>query len=128
MYRFHAWQSALLFTILFVRLIFIYVSSLCHSWHVDLSLSLALYYILLSINTAPLTLLKIIHVILSWSAFISWTLLVCDLLLIGWLAFRAYEDGENLISIHKTLFPSSISLCSLSCNIFHSNIYIQNTI
>jgi uncharacterized membrane protein len=51
--RFHAWQSALVFTSLFV-----------------------------------------LHLILSWSPFLSWTLLVFDLALIGQLTFRAYRDGK----------------------------------
>jgi uncharacterized membrane protein len=51
--RFHAWQSALLFSSLFV-----------------------------------------LHLILSWSKFLSWTLFVIDILLIGYLTFRAYRDGR----------------------------------
>ena len=50
--RFHAWQSSLLFSAIFV-----------------------------------------LHLIFSWSAFISWTFLLCDVVLIGYLVRRAYADG-----------------------------------
>ncbi|EEH19907.2 hypothetical protein PABG_02166 [Paracoccidioides brasiliensis Pb03] len=50
--RFHAWQSSMLFTVIFI-----------------------------------------IHIIFSWSSFISWLLFVCDLGLIGFLSMRAYRDG-----------------------------------
>ena len=52
--RFHAWQSALLFTAIFV-----------------------------------------LHLIFSWSAFLSWLLFVGDIGLIGYLTFRAYRDGQD---------------------------------
>jgi uncharacterized membrane protein len=51
---FHAWQSALLFALLFV-----------------------------------------IHVIFSWSSALSWILFAGDIVLIGWLTFRAYRDGKS---------------------------------
>lgn len=51
--RFHAWQSSLVFTVLFI-----------------------------------------VHVIFSWSSVISWIIFAGDLLLIAWLTFRAYKDGE----------------------------------
>ncbi|KAI9709736.1 MAG: hypothetical protein M1820_003138 [Bogoriella megaspora] len=53
--RFHAWQSSLVFAVVFV-----------------------------------------IHLVFSFSAIISWLLFACDLLLIGWLTFRAYRDAETL--------------------------------
>ncbi|KAJ9649618.1 hypothetical protein H2199_000396 [Coniosporium tulheliwenetii] len=53
--RFHAWQSSLLFTFLFVM-----------------------------------------HVIFSWSSFLSWLLFACDLGLIGYLTMRAYKDADTL--------------------------------
>ncbi|RJE23563.1 Tic20-like protein [Aspergillus sclerotialis] len=53
--RFHAWQSSMLFTALFI-----------------------------------------IHLILSWSSFLSWLLFVCDLGLIGFLSLHAYRDVETL--------------------------------
>jgi uncharacterized membrane protein len=52
-YRFHAWQSSLLFSAIFV-----------------------------------------LHLIFSWSSFISWTFLLCDVVLIGYLTMRAYRDGK----------------------------------
>lgn len=36
----------------------------------------------------------VVHIIFSWSSFISWVLLVGDVGLIGWLTWRAYLDGE----------------------------------
>jgi hypothetical protein len=51
-YRFHAWQSALLFSAIFV-----------------------------------------LHVLLSWSSFLSWVIFLGDLGLIGYLTMRAYKDG-----------------------------------
>jgi len=36
----------------------------------------------------------VIHIIFSWSSFISWLLFVGDLAGIGWLTWRAYLDGE----------------------------------
>jgi len=53
--RFHAWQSSLLFTFLFL-----------------------------------------IHLIFSFSKFISYSLLIVDLLLITFLAFHAYRDAQTL--------------------------------
>jgi len=53
--RFHAWQSSLLFTALFV-----------------------------------------LHVIFSWSSFMSWVIFIGDLGLIGYLTYRAYIDADTL--------------------------------
>ncbi|KAF2432334.1 hypothetical protein EJ08DRAFT_669416 [Tothia fuscella] len=53
--RFHAWQSSLLFTFLFI-----------------------------------------IHIIFSWSSFLSWMLFLGDLGLIGLLTFKAYVDAATL--------------------------------
>ncbi|KAI1334294.1 hypothetical protein F5Y15DRAFT_402235 [Xylariaceae sp. FL0016] len=53
--RFHAWQSALLFTAVFV-----------------------------------------VHLIFSWSTFLSWVIFIADLCLMGWLALRAYRDADTL--------------------------------
>lgn len=44
----------------------------------------------------------VLHVIFSWSSFISWIMLLGDLALIGWLTWRAYLDGE-LGSCHMPL-------------------------
>lgn len=52
-YRFHAWQSSILFSILFV-----------------------------------------LHLVLSWSRFLSWVLFLVDLGAIGYLTMRAYRDGK----------------------------------
>ncbi|KAL4810429.1 hypothetical protein BDV18DRAFT_57360 [Aspergillus unguis] len=53
--RFHAWQSSMLFTIIFI-----------------------------------------IHLIFSWSSFLSWLLFICDLALIGFLSLKAYQDVDTL--------------------------------
>lgn len=37
----------------------------------------------------------VVHVIFSWSGFISWVLFVGDVGLIGWLTWRAYQDGKS---------------------------------
>jgi uncharacterized membrane protein len=52
--RFHAWQSALLFSAIFV-----------------------------------------LHLIFSWSTFLSWLIFVGDLGLIGFLTVKAYRDGKS---------------------------------
>ncbi|KAH7400514.1 hypothetical protein DE146DRAFT_612256 [Phaeosphaeria sp. MPI-PUGE-AT-0046c] len=38
----------------------------------------------------------VIHVIFSWSSFISWVLFVGDVGIIGWLTWRAYLDAATL--------------------------------
>ncbi|KAI5205960.1 hypothetical protein AUEXF2481DRAFT_3103 [Aureobasidium subglaciale EXF-2481] len=53
--RFHAWQSSLVFTAVFI-----------------------------------------LHLLLSWSRFLSWLLFIGDLALIVLLVFRAYRDAETL--------------------------------
>ncbi|PTB65647.1 hypothetical protein BBK36DRAFT_1169356 [Trichoderma citrinoviride] len=53
--RFHAWQSALLFTAIMV-----------------------------------------FHVLFSWSSFLSWIFFLGDLVLIGFLSLKAYQDAEIL--------------------------------
>jgi hypothetical protein len=53
--RFHAWQSSLLFTALFV-----------------------------------------LHLLVSWSTFLSWVLFLGDLVLIAWLVLNAYRDADTL--------------------------------
>lgn len=37
----------------------------------------------------------VVHVIFSWSSFISWVMVVGDVGLIGWLTWRAYLDGTS---------------------------------
>ncbi|KAI9044436.1 DUF4870 domain-containing protein [Aspergillus affinis] len=61
--RFHAWQSSMLFTVMFI-----------------------------------------IHLIFSWSSFLSWTLLICDLALIGFLSMRAYRDVDTLDHYEVPIF------------------------
>ncbi|KAK5657794.1 hypothetical protein OQA88_2867 [Cercophora sp. LCS_1] len=53
--RFHAWQSSLLFTAVFV-----------------------------------------LHLLFSWSSFLSWVIFLGDLALIGWLTLKAYRDADTL--------------------------------
>ncbi|KAF1932829.1 uncharacterized protein M421DRAFT_1413 [Didymella exigua CBS 183.55] len=38
----------------------------------------------------------VVHVIFSWSSFISWLMVVGDVGLIGWLTWRAYLDAATL--------------------------------
>lgn len=38
---------------------------------------------------------QVIHLLFSWSSFLSWTLFLVDLLLIGFLSLHAYQDGES---------------------------------
>lgn len=37
---------------------------------------------------------QIIHLIFAWSSFLSWTLFIIDVALIGFLGMHAYRDGE----------------------------------
>ncbi|KAK3318890.1 hypothetical protein B0H66DRAFT_497717 [Apodospora peruviana] len=53
--RFHAWQSSLLFTAMFI-----------------------------------------LHLLFSWSRFLSWVVFLADLALIGWLVLNAYRDADTL--------------------------------
>lgn len=53
----------------------------------------------LSIHCLFLCLLvQVVHLLFSWSSFLSWTLFLVDLLLIGFLSMHAYQDGESLLS------------------------------
>jgi len=61
--RFHAWQSSLLFTSIFI-----------------------------------------LHLIFSWSPFISWMILIGDIALVGYLTFRAYHDADTLDRCEVPLF------------------------
>jgi len=54
-FRFHAWQSSLLFSAMFV-----------------------------------------LHLIFSWSSFLSWVIFIADLGMIGYLTMRAYRDADTL--------------------------------
>lgn len=36
----------------------------------------------------------VLHLVLSWSRFLSWVLFLADLGLIGYLTMRAYRDGK----------------------------------
>lgn len=62
LFRFHAWQSALLFSAIFV-----------------------------------------VHLIFSWSSWISYTFLVMDILLIAYLVRKAYVDGWCFFSVFSSL-------------------------
>ncbi|RHZ67520.1 uncharacterized protein CDV56_108583 [Aspergillus thermomutatus] len=61
--RFHAWQSSMLFTVIFI-----------------------------------------IHLIFSWSSFLSWLLFICDLGLIGFLSMHAYRDVDTLDYFEVPIF------------------------
>ncbi|KAI1485583.1 hypothetical protein F5X96DRAFT_659385 [Biscogniauxia mediterranea] len=61
--RFHAWQSSLLFTVVFI-----------------------------------------VHLLFSWSTFLSWVFAIADLFLMGWLALRAYRDADTLDRFEVPVF------------------------
>ncbi|KAL2164727.1 hypothetical protein VTH06DRAFT_22 [Thermothelomyces fergusii] len=61
--RFHAWQSSLLFTALFV-----------------------------------------VHLLVSWSTFLSWLQFLGELVLIAWLVFNAYRDADTLDRYEVPIF------------------------
>ncbi|RAL15558.1 uncharacterized protein BO97DRAFT_363263 [Aspergillus homomorphus CBS 101889] len=61
--RFHAWQSSMLFTVMFI-----------------------------------------IHLLFSWSSFLSWLLLMGDLAMIGFLSMRAYRDVDTLEHFEVPIF------------------------
>ncbi|KAL1840671.1 hypothetical protein VTJ49DRAFT_221 [Mycothermus thermophilus] len=61
--RFHAWQSSLLFTALFV-----------------------------------------VHLLFSWSTFLSWVFFLGDLALIAWLVLNAYRDADTLDRYEVPIF------------------------
>ncbi|KAI5862487.1 hypothetical protein GGS23DRAFT_597292 [Durotheca rogersii] len=61
--RFHAWQSSLLFTVVFI-----------------------------------------VHLVFSWSSFLSWVLAIADLFLMVWLALRAYRDADTLDRFEVPIF------------------------
>ncbi|TGJ80663.1 hypothetical protein E0Z10_g8099 [Xylaria hypoxylon] len=61
--RFHAWQSSLVFTAMFV-----------------------------------------LHLIFSWSTFLSWIIVLGDLALIGFLALHAYRDADTLDRFEVPIF------------------------
>ncbi|KAI2609332.1 uncharacterized protein GGS25DRAFT_211364 [Hypoxylon fragiforme] len=61
--RFHAWQSSLLFTVIFI-----------------------------------------IHLLFSWSTFLSWVIFLADLCTMGWLAVRAYRDADTLDRFEVPIF------------------------
>jgi uncharacterized membrane protein len=41
----------------------------------------------------------VVHIIFSWSSFISWVLFIGDLAGIGWLTWRAYLDGKSILLV-----------------------------
>lgn len=45
--------------------------------------------------------MQILHLIFSWSSFISWLMLLGDIFLIAYLSLRAYRDG---------MFPRTLSI------------------
>ncbi|KAI0145585.1 hypothetical protein GGR57DRAFT_296382 [Xylariaceae sp. FL1272] len=61
--RFHAWQSSLVFTVLFI-----------------------------------------LHLIFSWSTFLSWVIALGDIALIAFLALRAYRDADTLDRFEVPVF------------------------
>ncbi|KAI1133161.1 hypothetical protein F5Y10DRAFT_229520 [Nemania abortiva] len=66
--RFHAWQSSLVFTVMFI-----------------------------------------LHLLFSWSTFLSWVIVLGDLGLIGFLALHAYRDADTLDRFEVPVFGSIAS-------------------
>ncbi|GAP91755.1 putative UPF0132 domain-containing protein [Rosellinia necatrix] len=66
--RFHAWQSSLVFTAMFI-----------------------------------------LHLLFSWSTFLSWVIVLGDLGLIGFLALHAYRDADTLDRFEVPIFGSIAS-------------------
>lgn len=69
---FHAWQSSMLFTCMFVGSVAPTDNS-CHC----------------------LTSSQVVHLIFTWSPVLSWLLFAGDVALIGFLALHAYRDGTS---------------------------------
>ncbi|KAE8150560.1 hypothetical protein BDV25DRAFT_154173 [Aspergillus avenaceus] len=61
--RFHAWQSSMLFTLMFI-----------------------------------------LHLVFAWSSFVSWSLLLLDLFMIGFLSMHAYRDVDTLDHYEVPIF------------------------
>ncbi|KAK7959679.1 uncharacterized protein PG986_004533 [Apiospora aurea] len=61
--KFHAWQSSLMFTAIFI-----------------------------------------IHLIFSWSTFLSWVLILADLALMAFMALKAYRDADTLDRYEVPIF------------------------
>jgi type IV secretory pathway TrbL component len=38
----------------------------------------------------------VVHLIFSWSSFLSWFFFLVDIGLMAWLALRAYQDADTL--------------------------------
>lgn len=55
----------------------------------------------------------VIHIIFSWSSFISWVLFIGDIGLIGWLTWRAYLDGECCENIRMACATNSRTAATL---------------
>ncbi|CAI7648119.1 unnamed protein product [Penicillium bialowiezense] len=48
--------------------------------------------------------LFVVHLLFSWSSFLSWTLFLFDLLLIGFLSMHAYQDVDTLDHFEVPIF------------------------
>ena len=68
--RFHAWQSALLFSVSFI-----------------------------------------IHIIFSWSSILSWIIFAGNIVLIAFLALRAYRDGTSIYYSSHSMQPPLANPC-----------------
>jgi len=72
--RFHAWQSSLLFAFMVV----------------------SLHLHLVGGERKLICGQQVMHLVFSFSAFLSYTLLVVDILMILYLSMRAYQDADTL--------------------------------
>lgn len=50
------------------------------------------------------TAMFVIHLLFSWSRFLSWVIFLADLGLIGWLTMRAYRDADTLDRFEFPIF------------------------
>jgi hypothetical protein len=53
------------------------------------------------------TVIFVVHLVFSFSKWLSWTLFAGDLILIGYLAFRAYRDGKHSFHSIERFDPSA---------------------
>jgi hypothetical protein len=55
--------------------------------------------------------LFVVHLLFSWSAFLSWLFFLGDLVLIAWLVLNAYRDADTLDRlVFSSLPPTAFQL------------------
>jgi hypothetical protein len=53
--------------------------------------------------------LFVVHLLFSWSAFLSWLFFLGDLVLIAWLVLNAYRDADTLDRLVFSPLPPTAS-------------------